>query len=89
MRGIFNLLYLAATVYAWLIVARAVLSWMRLTPGSTPYRVNATLVKVTEPYLGIFRRMLPAARIGGVAFDWSPVIALLVLFAALQILVRL
>jgi YggT family protein len=88
-RGIFNLLYLAATVYAWLIVARAVLSWMRLTPGSAVYRINQTLIKMTEPYLGVFRRMLPAARVGGVAFDWSPVVGLLVLFAAIQVLARL
>ncbi len=89
MKGIFNLLYLAATVYAWLIVARAVLSWTHLSPGTAVYRFNQTLIKVTEPYLGIFRRMLPVARVGGVGFDWSPVVALLVLFAAIQVLGRL
>ena len=44
---------------------------------------------MTEPYLGVFRRMLPAARVGGIGFDWSPVVALLVLFAAIQVLARL
>lgn len=89
MKGIFNLLFLAAIAYSWLVVARAVLSWVRLRPGTAVYRFNRRLIAVTEPYLGIFRRRLPAVRIGGVAVDWSPMIALLVLFAATMVLARM
>ena len=87
MNGVVYLLLLAATVYAWLIVARALLSWMRFAPGTVLFRLNQTLFSVTEPYLGVFRRMMPAARVGG--FDWSQVVALLVLFGAIQVLARL
>lgn len=88
MRGIFALAYLVIMLYAWLIVARAVLSWMRLRPGTTTYRVNAMLVAVTEPYLALFRRVLPVTRIGGVGIDWSSLVALLLLFAVAQVLAR-
>lgn len=89
MKGIFNLLYLAVMVYAGLIVVRALLSWVPLRPGTAVHRFDQTLIRVTEPYLGIFRRRLPVIRIGGVAVDWSPMVALLVLFAAIQVLARL
>jgi uncharacterized protein YggT (Ycf19 family) len=47
------------------------------------------LVDVTEPYLGLFRRVIPVARIGGTGVDFGAAVALLVLFIVLQVLVRL
>ena len=89
MSGFIYVIYLAITVYAWLIVARAVMSWLQLRPGTAAYRIHAVLVDVTEPYLGVFRRVIPAARIGGAGVDFSAAVALLVLFIVLQLLVRL
>jgi YggT family protein len=89
MSGFIYVIYLAITVYAWLIVARAVMSWLHPRRGTAVYRVNAVLVDVTEPYLGLFRRVIPVARIGGTGVDFSAVVALLVLFIVLQVLVRL
>jgi len=89
MSGFVYVLYLAITVYAWLIVAQAVMSWLQLRPGTTAYRVYAVLGQVTEPYLGLFRRVIPVARIGGTGIDFSSVVALIVLFIVLQLLVRL
>jgi YggT family protein len=88
-RIIIGLVYLVTMLYAWLIVARAILSWVRPTPGTTFYRVNRVLVDVTEPYVGLFRRLLPVTRIGGVSIDWSSLVALLVLLVILQVLGRL
>ena len=89
MSGFVYMIYLAVTVYAWLIVAQAVMSWLQLRPGTTAYRVYAVLGQVTEPYLGLFRRVIPVARIGGTGIDFSSVVALIVLFIVLQLLVRL
>ena len=89
MSGFVYLIYIAITAYAWLIVARAVLSWLQLRPGTTMHRIYAVLVDVTEPYLGLFRRVIPVARIGGAGIDFSAVVALIVLFVVLQVLVRL
>jgi YggT family protein len=89
MSGFVYVIYLAVTIYAWLIVARAVMSWLHPRPGTALYRVDAVLVDVTEPYLGLFRRVIPVARFGGAGVDFSAVVALIVLFIALQVLVRL
>ena len=89
MSGFVYVIYLAITIYAWLIVARALLSWLHPRPGAALYRVNAVLVEVTEPYLGLFRRVIPVVRIGGTGVDFSAAVALLVLFIVLQVLVRL
>ena len=83
------LIYLALAAYAWLIVGRALLSWLRPRPGSALFRVDRLLYRATEPYVGLFRRLLPMARIGGLGIDLSPLVALLVLFVAMQIVVRL
>ena len=89
MSGFIYVIYLAITVYAWLIVARALMSWLHPRPGTAVHRVNAVLIDVTEPYLGLFRRVIPVARMGGTGVDLSAVVALLVLFIVLQVLVRL
>jgi len=52
-------IYLALTIYAWLIVARTVLSWLQPRPGSAVFRAYRVLFDVTEPYLALFRRLLP------------------------------
>jgi YggT family protein len=89
MSGFVYVIYLAITIYAWLIVARALMSWLHPRPGTATYRINAVLVDVTEPYLGPFRRLIPVARFGGTGIDFSAVVALIVLFVVLQVLVRL
>jgi YggT family protein len=89
MNGIIYVIYLALSLYAWIIVARMLLSWVQLRPGGTAYKVNKVLVDVTEPYLAPFRRLIPMARIGAMGMDFSPVVALLVLFIVMQVLARL
>ena len=89
MNAFARLIYLAVMVYAWLIVGRALLSWLRLRPGSALYRIQGVLYDVTEPYLSLFRRVIPVARGGGLGIDLSSLAALLVLFIVLQVLARL
>ena len=89
MISLFYVVYLVAMIYAWLIVARAVLSWFRLRPGGLPARLYRVVSRLTEPYLRLFRRAIPAARIGSVGIDLSSVVGLVVLFIAIDMLVRL
>jgi YggT family protein len=84
-----NMVYLALTIYAWMIVARAVLSWLHLHPGSALFRLDRLLCQATEPYVALFRRLLPMARLGAVGIDLSSVAALVVLLVAMQIVARL
>jgi len=60
-------------VLAWMIVARALLSWF---PDTRKNQWVQILVQLTDPILVPISRIVP--RMG--AFDFSPMIAILVLF---------
>ncbi|PKQ38833.1 MAG: YggT family protein [Actinobacteria bacterium HGW-Actinobacteria-1] len=59
--------------YGILVFAYVILSWFR--PTGAIYDVYRVLAQVCEPYVGIFRRIVPP--MGN--FDFSPWIAVLVL----------
>jgi YggT family protein len=86
---LFRLLYLALVVYAWLIVARALLSWFPLRSGTAVYRFYSFVHDATEPYLSLFRRYLPMPRVGNAAIDLSAIVGLLLLAVLIRILARL
>ncbi|NLV71141.1 MAG: YggT family protein [Actinobacteria bacterium] len=83
------IIYLLLMVYGWLIVARAVLSWFPVRPGGLAFQVKRILHVLTEPYLRLFRRLIPRARIGPVGLDLSALVGLVVLFILVQVLARL
>ncbi|MCH8103071.1 MAG: YggT family protein [Chloroflexi bacterium] len=64
---------------AWMIVARALLSWFPDTRNNQWVKI---LVQITDPVLVPISRIVP--RFG--AFDFSPMIAILVLFAVARAL---
>lgn len=70
----------AFTVYYWLIIARIILSWVPQLMNNATVRPLAVFVnEITEPYLLLFRRLIPGAVAGGVGFDFSPLIAIITL----------
>jgi YggT family protein len=88
MRTLIYVIYLLVVIYSWLIVARALLSWFPVRPGNAIFLVKRALDVVTEPYLRLFRRLLPTARIGSVGLDLSALVGLIVLFVVIQVLAR-
>ncbi len=64
----------ALNLYMWIIIARALISWVNPDPYNPIVRF---LVSVTEPVLYFIRRRLPIY-FGG--FDFSPVIAILAIY---------
>lgn len=82
------------TVYIILIFARIVLSWVITFRGSLPYNpalraVTGFIEQVVDPYLNLFRRFLPPIGGGRMAFDLSPIIAVILLFVLQAIVVGL
>lgn len=69
--AIAKVLHLGLTVYMWIIIARAVISWVNLDPYNSIVRF---LYAITEPVLYSIRRRVPT-NFGG--FDFSPVIVIL------------
>lgn len=73
-----NFIYAIATIidmilsiYMWIIIARAIVSWV--SPFSRSPLVYA-LVRLTEPVLWRIRRIIP---LRGMGIDFSPMIAIL------------
>jgi YggT family protein len=75
-------------VYLILIFIRILTSWIPRMPYN---RYLAAFLKfvsdVTDPYLNIFRRILPPVRMGGAGLDLSPIVATFVLIIVGDILV--
>jgi len=63
-------------VYALLIFAYILTSWIRLPYSPTLNRIQRFLVDVCEPYLRLFRRVLPPLG----PLDLSPMVAIFTLF---------
>lgn len=78
-------LYVFASVYTLVILAYIVTSWLRLPYSIWMNRIQRFLYDVCEPYLRLFRRVLPSA--GGL--DFSPMVAIIVLWIVEQLIVRL
>jgi uncharacterized protein YggT (Ycf19 family) len=69
-------------VYTILILLYILMSWVQLPYNVWIGRVRTFLHDTVEPYLGLFRRMIPP--IGGL--DLSPLVALIVLQLGYQII---
>ncbi len=67
------------TFYGFLIFVWVVLSWFPVREGFL-VDVYRTLGSIVEPYVGLFRRFLPMAAVGGAGLDFSPFVALMVLY---------
>ncbi|AEH23349.1 protein of unknown function YGGT [Thermodesulfobacterium geofontis OPF15] len=77
-----QLIDLLLSIYIWIIIARAIISWI------TPYPYHPLvrfLYKVTEPVLAPIRKIIPP--IGGI--DISPVIVIFIIFIVQNLLHRL
>ncbi|WCF10067.1 YggT family protein [Paenibacillus thiaminolyticus] len=60
-------------IYRWLIIIYVLMSWL---PNVRESFIGEILGKIVEPYLGLFRRIIPP--IGGM-LDISPIIAIFAL----------
>jgi YggT family protein len=75
-------------VYLILIFVRILLSWIPRMPYNPALSALVNFVhEVTDPYLNIFRRVLPPIGGGGFAFDLSPIVAIIVLYIVRAIVV--
>jgi YggT family protein len=77
-------------VYIILILIRVLLSWIPRMPYNPTLRsVLDFITDTTDPYLNLFRRIIPPIGGGGFGLDLSPMIGLIVLFILRGIVVAL
>ena len=68
-----QVIYYGSTVYIWIIILRAALTWINPNPGSPLMRF---LARAADPVLNRARRLMPLT-LGGL--DFSPVLAIIVI----------
>jgi YggT family protein len=77
-------------VYIVLIFVRILMSWVPRVPYYRWLDAVLNFVReVTDPYLNLFRRFMPALRVGGAGLDLSPMVATFVLIIVGRIVVTL
>ena len=70
-------------LYGLVLFAYILTSWLRLPYSPTLNRIQRFLYDVCEPYLRVFRRLLPSAG----PIDFSPILAFLALGAINRLLI--
>ncbi|OHE23594.1 MAG: hypothetical protein A2Z43_05715 [Syntrophobacterales bacterium RBG_19FT_COMBO_59_10] len=77
-----HIIDIALTAYMWIIIIRAILSWVNPDPYNPIVRL---LYQVTEPVMAVVRRWIP---LQGMGIDLSPLIILLAIVFLQSFLVR-
>ena len=78
------------TVYFILIFIRVLLSWVPRMPYYPWLRATVDFVhQVVDPYLNLFRRVIPPLGGGGIGIDISPILAIIILFIVQRVVVSL
>ena len=88
-QNLIGLLIQALSVYSWLIIIRILLSWIPLPESAFLRSIYRVLYQVTEPYLALFRRIIPSVGAGGMGLDLSPMLGILVIFLVQNLLSRI
>ena len=73
------------TVYTIVLLAYVLMSWVRLPYSPWLNRIQRFLYDVSEPYLRLFRRVLPSMG----PLDLSPMIGIIALWVIEQVLIRI
>jgi YggT family protein len=75
-------------VYIILIFLNILISWIPRMPYHPALRATLDFItETTNPYLNVFRRLLPPIGGGGFALDLSPMLGIIVLIIARAVLV--
>ena len=88
MASFVNILWQVVNFYVILIIIYCILSWVPHERGFFRDLYNV-LGSICEPFLGLFRKLIPPVGGGGVALDISPIIAILVLQLLMVLISRI
>jgi YggT family protein len=72
--GIARVLGVVLNIYMWVIVIRALISWVNPDPYNP---IVQFLMRITEPVLRPLRKLVPTGKLG---VDLSPLIAILIIY---------
>lgn len=76
----FEIIIFILRIYSYILFFRLILSWFRVNPGRGFLgRAYKFLFDITEPFLLLFRKIIPLVRIGRGYLDLSYIAAILVI----------
>jgi YggT family protein len=76
----FEIIIFILRIYSYILFFRLILSWFRVNPGRGFLgRVYKILFDITEPFLSLFRKIIPLVQIGRGYLDLSYIAAILVI----------
>lgn len=86
---VLQIIYVALYVFMLVLFARFTMSWVmaygrRWRPGRGAAATLELMWSVTDPPVKALRRMIPSARLGGVAVDVSALVLLLILYVLMS-----
>jgi YggT family protein len=76
--NVFGIIAYVVEAYVFVLILRALLSWLPSRPGTALYGIVRALDTVTEPVLRPVRRVLPPIRAGGMGIDLSIIVVIVV-----------
>ncbi len=77
-----TILDIALSIYMWIIIIRALLSWVNPDPYNP---IVQFLYSITEPVMSRVRQLIPMS---GMGIDFSPIIVILVIIFLQEFLVN-
>ena len=80
--GIAEVLDVILNIYMWVIIVRALISWVNPDPYNPIVQI---LTRMTEPVLRPIRKLVPPYRVG---LDFSPLIAALIIIFLRSALIK-
>jgi len=80
-----NFIRVFAGVYTLILFAYIITSWVRLPYSTWLNRIQRFLYDVSEPYLRLFRRVLPSMG----PIDFSPTIGIIVLWLVAEVAITI
>jgi len=77
---LFEIMIFVLRVYSYILLLRLILSWFRINPRQGFMgRAYKFLVDITDPFLLLFRKIIPMVKIGSGYLDLSYIAAILVI----------
>ncbi|MDR2931300.1 MAG: YggT family protein [Propionibacteriaceae bacterium] len=78
------------TIYEWILIARAVFSWIqvinpRWTPKGVVLVIAETIYTVTDPPLKWLRKLIKPLRLGNIQLDMAFLVLFLVILVCVQV----
>ena len=83
MGALARIIHILLMIYVWVVIIRAVLSWVNVP---SLYQVHVVLYYLTEPVMRPLRRIVPPTKLGGI--DISPILVILIILFVDSFLVK-